>query len=57
MSRPLQIEFSGAYYHVTSRGDRREAIYEDDEGRKAFMDTIFATVGRIVRKAKERKRE
>ncbi len=30
MSRPIRIEFSGALYHVTSRGDRREAIYEDD---------------------------
>jgi hypothetical protein len=31
MSRPLRIEFPGACYHVTARGDRREAIYEDDE--------------------------
>ena len=29
MVRPLRIEFAGAVYHVTSRGDRREAIYED----------------------------
>ncbi len=40
MSRPLRIEFSGAYYHVTSRGDRREAIYEDDEDRMAFLDVF-----------------
>jgi REP element-mobilizing transposase RayT len=43
MSRPLRIEFSGAYYHVTSRGDRREAIYEDDEDRKSFLE-IFRDV-------------
>ena len=30
MTRPIRIEFSGALYHVTSRGDRRENIYEDD---------------------------
>jgi putative transposase len=30
MSRPLRIEFPGAIYHVTSRGDRREPIYQDD---------------------------
>ncbi|NEV65280.1 transposase, partial [Thiorhodococcus minor] len=24
MARPLRIEFPGALYHVTSRGDRRE---------------------------------
>ena len=29
MSRPLLIEFPGAVYHVTSRGDRREPIYLD----------------------------
>jgi hypothetical protein len=27
MSRPLRIEFPGADYHVTSRGDRREPIH------------------------------
>ena len=31
MSRPLRIEFAGALYHVTSRGDRRDDIYLDDE--------------------------
>ncbi len=29
MSRPIRIEFSGAFYHVTARGDRRENIYDD----------------------------
>ncbi|MEA3276098.1 MAG: transposase [Pseudomonadota bacterium] len=37
MARPLRIEFSGAYYHVTARGSRREAIYEDDEDREEFL--------------------
>lgn len=27
MSSPLRIEVPGGLYHVTSRGDRREAIY------------------------------
>jgi|GEM_PF-3925928 len=27
MSRPLRLEFSGALYHVTSRGNARKAIY------------------------------
>ncbi len=31
MARPLRIEYSGALYHLISRGDRREAIFEDDE--------------------------
>ena len=29
MSRPLRIELTGGLYHVTSRGNRREAIYLD----------------------------
>jgi hypothetical protein len=36
MTRPVRIEFAGALYHVTSRGDRREAIYEDDADRGGF---------------------
>jgi hypothetical protein len=31
MSRPLRIEPSGAVYHVTSRGERRERIFVDDD--------------------------
>lgn len=27
MSRPLRLEFPGAFYHITSRGDGREAIF------------------------------
>jgi REP element-mobilizing transposase RayT len=37
MSRPLRIEFPGAVYHVTSRGDRREEIYRDDTDRAQFL--------------------
>jgi hypothetical protein len=36
----LRIEFAGALYHVTSRGDRREAIYEDDEDRETFLGVL-----------------
>lgn len=40
MARPLRIEFSGAIYHVTSRGDRREAIFGDDEDRAYFLGVL-----------------
>ena len=43
MSRPLRLEFPYALYHITSRGDRREDIYEDDEDRQAFLE-VFASV-------------
>ena len=47
MARPLRIEFSNALYHVTSRGDRREIIYEDDEDRNAFLRVVAGVVGRF----------
>lgn len=37
MARPLRLEFAGAVYHVTNRGDRREAIFFDDEDRNVFL--------------------
>ncbi len=37
MARPLRIEFPGAVYHVTARGDRREPIFVDDEDRRALL--------------------
>ena len=40
MARPLRIEFPGAVYHVTSRGDRRELIFEDDIDRLALLDVL-----------------
>ncbi len=46
MARPLRIEFAGALYHITSRGDRQEAIYEDDEDRKAFLSVLAEVVAR-----------
>ncbi|MGR9108113.1 MAG: transposase, partial [Gammaproteobacteria bacterium] len=40
MSRPLRIEFEGALYHVTSRGDRGEPIYDDDRDRETFLSVL-----------------
>ena len=46
MARPLRIEFPGALYHVTSRGDRREAMYEDEEERATFLGVLAEVVER-----------
>jgi REP element-mobilizing transposase RayT len=37
MARPLRLEFPGALYHVTARGNRRESIYQDDDDRCEFL--------------------
>ncbi len=46
MARPLRIEFPGALYHVTSRGDRQEPISEDDEDRRTHPGILDAVVER-----------
>lgn len=40
MPRPLRIEYAGACYHVMSRGDRREAIFADDEDRERLLAAL-----------------
>jgi REP element-mobilizing transposase RayT len=40
MARPLRLEFSGAVYHITARGDRQEPIAEDDDDRLTFIDLL-----------------
>jgi hypothetical protein len=40
MARPLRLEFAGALYHITSRGDRREDIYEEDADRLAILTLL-----------------
>jgi REP element-mobilizing transposase RayT len=47
MARPLRIEFPGAVYHVTSRGDRRESIFEDDADREALLGVVAQAVERF----------
>jgi putative transposase len=44
MARPLRLEFAGATYHVTARGDGREDIYLSDADRRLFL----AVLGRVA---------
>ena len=44
MARPLRIEYPGAVYHVTSRGNARNNIYENDQDRKAFLNLLSEVV-------------
>jgi putative transposase len=47
MARPLRIEFPGAIYHVTSRGDRREPIFVDDDDRRALLGVVAQSMPRF----------
>lgn len=37
MARPLRLQLAGALYHITARGDGREAIYLDDADRRDWI--------------------
>lgn len=43
MARPLRIQYAGAVYHVTSRGNEKKIIFKDDEDRKNFLNVIRHT--------------
>lgn len=47
MARPLRIEYPGAVYHVTSRGDRQETIFDDDQDRRGFLNVLGEVVLRF----------
>lgn len=46
MARPLRIEFAGALYHVTARGNAQADIYADDGDRQQFLSLLQNTVER-----------
>jgi len=47
MARPLRIEFPGAVYHVSSRGNRREDIFVDDEDRQSLLEVVALALSRF----------
>jgi REP element-mobilizing transposase RayT len=47
MARPLRLEFEGALYHVTSRGDRREPIFEDNFDRQTLLAVVAKDMQRF----------
>ncbi len=48
MARPLRIEFPGALYHITSRGNAGQDIFLDDKDRFAFLDVLQEVVDRFA---------
>jgi len=40
MARPLRIEYPGAVYHVTSRGNEKKPVFKDDADRENFLNTL-----------------
>lgn len=52
MARPLRIEFPGAVYHVTARGNRQESIFASDRDRATLLhiigDAMMRFDGRVL---------
>ena len=44
MARPLRIEFPGAFYHITSRGNAGQDIFLNDTDRLRFCDILTEVV-------------
>ncbi len=44
MARPLRLEFAGALYHLTARGNARANIFSDDEDRRRFLELLSKEV-------------
>lgn len=40
MARPLRIQYAGAVYHVTSRGNEKKPVFKDDADRQNFLNTL-----------------
>ena len=47
MARPLRIEYPGAVYHLTSRGNARKKIFLNDSDRDEFLATLGWVVERF----------
>ncbi|MFA0349708.1 transposase, partial [Vibrio sp. 10N.222.55.C6] len=47
MSRPLRIEYAGALYHVTSRGNARQPIYLEEQDFELFIEVLSGTSERF----------
>jgi REP element-mobilizing transposase RayT len=47
MSRPLRIDRAGGWYHITGRGNERQAIYRDNRDRAHFCELLGELVARF----------
>ena len=47
MARPLRIEYPGAVYHITTRGNAYQDVFLDDTDREEFLEILEQTVDRF----------
>ena len=44
MARALRIQYPGALYHVTNRGNERKAVFQDDVDRNEFLAILSRSI-------------
>lgn len=47
MARPIRLEFAGASYHVTTRGEGAGDVFRDDGDRAQFLEVLGEVVARF----------
>lgn len=40
MARPLRVEYEGAFYHITSRGNERKDIFKSEKDKEKFLNYL-----------------
>lgn len=48
MARGPRVQYRGAVYHVMSRGNRKAAIFDDDDDRRNFLDVLDDAAARYT---------
>ena len=49
MARPLRIEYEGALYHLTGRGNERKRIFTGEDGHTRFLERDRTDRGKLDR--------
>ena len=50
MARPLRIEYEGAFYHVTARGNERKRIFFSKRIGQLFDGLSFSAVSKVYQR-------
>jgi putative transposase len=51
VSRPLRIEYPGAFYHVTSRGNERRTVFQSNRDREkylSYLESVHERYGAVI---------
>lgn len=48
MARPLRIEYPGAFYHVTSRGNEQKDVFKSRKDREKFLGYLASATERYA---------